>query len=224
VSAPAEVEITLEPDPTESPLDLEWEERVHQAQFEALPTLRTTADKWAATVGALVGLFGTAALVAGPKVIADVNPPARGWLAVLVVLTVAVAATAVGLASLAAQGGSQSIIPTGPEYRRLMGDEVHRARNLLMASRWITIVGVLGLLAATLLVAMLNPKSEDGPQQNVLVTYIAGGAARQVCGTLQPASDGIVVRQGHGKADLPLPVPAVISIMPVATCPAGDPI
>jgi hypothetical protein len=227
MSAPPEAipeadEVTLEEDPSESPADLEWEQQVHHAQFEALPTLRSSADKWTATVGTLVGLFGTAVLVAGPKTITDVSPAARGWLAGLVVLTVVAATVAVALASLAAQGGSKSIMPTGPEYRRLMSEEVHRARNLLAASRWITIGGVLGLLALTVLVAMLNPKPDQSAEQNVLVTYLAGGAARQVCGTLQPASDGIVVREGRGKADTALPLPTVISIAPVPTCPVGS--
>ena len=200
-----------------SPEDPKWHKKAQEAQLEALPKMRSIAEKWAATVGTIVGIFGTAALISAPS-ISDIAPTARVAVVTTIACTVGIAAIAVILASLAAQGGSGQIPPTGPEYKKLAAEETQRARNLLNVSRVLTMVALVPLLIA-IIVAFTNPKPESS-QQTVSVTYqMAGAGARTICGTLQESGSGIKVRPAkEGKADISLPLSKVITITPVKAC------
>ena len=153
-------ELSVDDQVAGSPLDEKWSEKAQEAELEALPTLRSTAEKWAATVGTLAGLFSTVAILTGPDELTKVADSVRVLVASLVLAAVLAAAAAVALASLAAQGGSESIVPTGPEYADLSAKEVQRARDLLAWSRWIT-VAILPLLGIAFLLAAINPVKES---------------------------------------------------------------
>jgi hypothetical protein len=60
--------------------DLEWEWRVEQQEFEALPAMRAAGEKWTTAITSLTGVFGIVVLIKGPGDIGNVKHDVGAWL------------------------------------------------------------------------------------------------------------------------------------------------
>jgi hypothetical protein len=201
--------------------DLEWQKRADDLEFSTLPSLRSAAQKWAATVGSLTGVLGIAALVKGPSDLTKVRGslhlvgcsiPWVGVLGVLLGLAVSAATVSIVLAALAAQGSPQEFRFAGDELRRRYRAATTRTAAQLTWSRSLAITSV-PLLAAAVAVLWYATPRESAPQP-VLVTTTAGAT---YCGQLLPSTDGLRIKINGGEqtvaaADLK-------SLTPLATCP-----
>lgn len=132
-----------------SDIDLQWEERVEALQFDALDRVRATAEKWAASLAAILALFGTVLVVKGRE---DINALKEEWqiaVGVLLLLGLLSAAYATWEAAQAAQGTPREIHRmTGSSLRTY---ELHRARaaaKQLRTSRLFTWAAVVCLVLA----------------------------------------------------------------------------
>jgi hypothetical protein len=84
--------------------DLEWEWRVEQQEFEALPAMRAAGEKWTTAITSLTGVFGIVVLIKGPADVGNVKgdvgtwlpgfAPDGVWVAVLLAIAVSLAAAA----------------------------------------------------------------------------------------------------------------------------------
>jgi hypothetical protein len=106
--------LTITPSATPATVsDATWQRRAEELQFSALPGIRATAERWAATVGSLTGIFTIAAIIKGPSDITAVRGSLHllgtrlSWsvaAGILVAAALACASTAIVLAAMAAQG------------------------------------------------------------------------------------------------------------------------
>ena len=128
--------------------DLRWEREARNVAHESLPALRAAADKWAVSITAILGLFGSAVLVAGPKIVGKSSFAFGMTIFVVSALAVVLACVAMLTSSLAAQGGLR-VIPSlsGSTLKAWSDAELQRSGRLLRISR-------LGTLGATLLIVL----------------------------------------------------------------------
>lgn len=203
----------------ESPLAEDWAALARKAAIEAVPNLRKAATAWAGTVGTLLGLFSTVALIGGPATLDKVIPAAREQLASLTVVAIGFAAIGTFLAAAASQGGIRSVVPTADELEQASSQEIVRARTQLRFSKISTFL-VLPVLAAILIIGTQNLKEDPSPG-TVLATYrnAESGQTETVCGSLQSATSGLLVRPGKGRADVGIPTPHLVSLSPTPSCP-----
>jgi hypothetical protein len=55
--------------------DQAWEKRALEMQLEALDRVRSTAEKWAGSISAILGIFGVAAVIEGPDDFSKIEEP-----------------------------------------------------------------------------------------------------------------------------------------------------
>jgi hypothetical protein len=66
--------LRVDPLPGEATVsDVEWERRAEQHEIEALPTARSTAEKWTTQIASLTGIFSIVVLVKGPEDVANLE-------------------------------------------------------------------------------------------------------------------------------------------------------
>lgn len=118
--------------------DLKWDERAAELAFNELPNLRSAAERWVATLGAVIGVFGVVLVVKGPTDIAKIESDALYVLTGVLVAGAAVCAlAAIVLGAYAAQGIPRHVERYTGEYIRDRFQEEARgaARNLRRSRR-----------------------------------------------------------------------------------------
>jgi hypothetical protein len=90
--------LRVDPLPGEATVnDVEWERRAEQHEIEALPSARSTAEKWTTQIASLTGIFSIVVLVKGPEDVANLEgyvgrlAPTLTTLGALIVTAVTVA-------------------------------------------------------------------------------------------------------------------------------------
>jgi hypothetical protein len=217
--------LTITPSVTPATVtDAAWQRRAEDLQLNALPTIRATAEKWAATVGSLTGIFAIAAIIKGPSDITAVQGSLNllafrlPWSAVAGILAgaaLACASAAIVLASMAAQGTPRRFRFTGIELRRLYPTETIRAAGQLRASRILAVAAIPLLGLASGIVWYTTPA--ERPAVNVLVTTKTGAV---VCGTPGQSSDGLRIKTSHD-IETVVPFEDMQTFMPLASCPSS---
>lgn len=214
----------IEIEPSDTPATsfaARWQQRAEELEFETLPALRATADKWAATVGSLTGVLAITALVKGPSDITKVEGTVHAlgvslsWRAVIGVLlasAVALATAAIVCAALAAQGSPEEFRFSGAELRRRYLKASQTAAKQLSWSRRLAITAVPLLAVASGIVWFATPVSD--PDNMVLVSRTNGAI---VCGTLRASTDGLHVDTGD--SDVVIAFAETASVIPTKSCP-----
>lgn len=197
-----------------TPQDLAWEDAAEKANLEALPRLRGTAEKWAGSISALLGLFGVAAVVSGPDQFSDLKEPYATEVAVGILIAAALAVTATVLALLAAQGSPTTLkLLTGERFRRWSESEFNVGRRRLAVSRWLTLTA-LAVLAVSIALAWFGPMKETASSPNVLVISPQGAA----CGRVDISKpETLTITGSRGSAVIP--IRGIRHVVPVANCP-----
>lgn len=194
--------------------DTRWERKAEELEFEALSKVRGAAEKWAATIGVLLGLIGTVLLVKGPDEIAKLPDGAQWLIGILLLCAFGLAVAATVLAAYAAQGTPQTLEqPSGTTLRRSEMEATAAARKRLSWSRRLTLVTVF-LLAGAVAAAWIWPEPE-GSGSSVVFTPARG---KPLCGALVNLSDGLAVEVGEART--PLPEGPYDNVVPVDSCPS----
>lgn len=196
------------------PSDLAWEDRADQLEFQALTAVRSSAEKWGASLAAILGLFGTILLVKGRTDITQLMQGYQIAIATLLLLAILTAAVAVYEAALAAQGTPEKLHwPGGGALRQWELQRADNAKDQLKLSRVLTFFAVGFVLIAIGLTWF--GKAEPSPSGAAVVVTVSGSAPH--CGTLASAQDGsLALRGGDGKVT---PIPPGANVIAVSGCP-----
>jgi hypothetical protein len=183
-----------------SALDARWEKRAEELEFEALGKVRGAAEKWTATLAALLGLVGTILLVKGPDEVGKLPTAAQYLIGALLLFALIAAVRATVLAAYAAQGTPEDLeYPNGAKLRKEERRWAEESKQKLTASRQITLVAV-GLIALAVLVGWVWPQSSSSSGSTVLLTPAQG---QPLCGTLVNGPDALELEVGESREALP---------------------
>lgn len=181
------------------PIDLRWEKKAEELEFEALPAVRGAAEKWSATLTAILGLVSTVLVVKGAEDVTKLSSESKAIIGVLLGLALAAAFYAAYQAAKAAQGTPANLAwPSGPGLRRWEREQAKSAKEKLLESRAATGVAVL-LMAAAIALAWFGNQAESSGSA-VLMTSDAG---KPLCGSLVNGPDGLEMETGSKKVTLP---------------------
>jgi hypothetical protein len=198
-----------------APDDLQWDDEATALRHTALADVRGVAEKWGATVAALLGVFGIVVFAKGPSTLTDVPGKDAYAVLVLAVLAVAAAAAATYLGALAAQGTPENLDNlNGWTLKQLYKDRLPIAIGRLKKSRALTLAAALLILSAVViawLAALHGRGKTEG--QSVLVTSVQG---RVMCGKLKLIDGKLVLEFGKGANQ---PLEGVRQVVTVAACP-----
>jgi hypothetical protein len=199
-----------------NPTDLRWTQRQEDLQFEALAKVRSAAEKWAASLGALLGLSGTILVVQGRDDFSKLEDEFRIAVGATLLVAVIIGACATFLAARAAQGTPAHVAwPSGAKLKKWEHEEAVKARGMLTRSRHLAI----GAVALVLLALGLTWFGEAKPADaDALLVVPREGAP--VCGTMAAAADGeSVVVTLEGGQEVSLEGSDVGDVIRVDRCP-----
>lgn len=172
-----------------------WEEAAAKAALGQLDAVRAAAEKWTGTVTALLGIFGTVAVVGGGGDIVDVPADQRGTVAVLVAVAGVGALVSIVTGALAAQGirFSRHGNWNGDALRATVTERAPTAAALLNVSR------ASGIIAAVLVFVVgflpLAASAEPGEERGATVLVVTTDGALR-CGELGADAAGAVTLGG----------------------------
>jgi hypothetical protein len=197
-----------------TPFERYWELEAEKAIRGALPAIRSTATKWAATIGTLTGIFGIAALIKGRENIAELTRGFEIAVGVLVALALVLSVIAVLLAALAAQGSVKGV-RDGPSLRALYASQMRTAHLQLSFSRATAVVAVLVLVVA-IGMTWYGPAQALSPQSVTVLATTRGGET--FCGTLVISGSELLGIKS-GKALHSIKAGDIVTLAPVSACP-----
>lgn len=178
--------------------DREWAREARSLSWTALTAIRSSAAKWAGSIGGIVGVFTVAALVKGRDDVSELTPSFR-W-AVISILLLGLAATLVAMysANEAAAGRPVDVWQSGESVRAAYLKTGEEAAARLRLAQILTAWGAVLVVIAVVVLWTGTEKSPD-PTNLVQLTRTDGTT---VCGTLE--SDGplaVVLRRPNADAD-----------------------
>ncbi len=189
-----------------------WEEAANAFAVGSLDRIRTSAEKWTATIGTLIGLFGAVVIVGGPKSLADVaSESLRPWIFWLLALAAVTSGVAIVLGAFAAQGLSRPIWDNwgADTFAAYVATNGTTADRQLVASRILGIAAAVLILLGGLLAAWSSlGASTSGKAPHAVVVRSDGNA---VCGVVGARRDGALTIGGKT-------VVGVVQLVPVSSC------
>ena len=174
------------PAPAPRPPDWDrWAKEAEDVRHESLKNARASAEKWTGTIGTLLGLFSTVAIVSGPNTIKDLDNSVVRWVALAAIAVAgALAGVSVVVGAYAAQG---RLVKVGNlDWDRLEDHtvaETDGVRSKLKVSRATAIAAAVTLLAAGLVVAASTAVEAGKPASGSSVVIVDGGGGLR-CGHL----------------------------------------
>lgn len=132
-----------------TPADDAWQRQALEQQLNALPRLRSSAERWAAGLMTLLGGVALGTLLAGPDRFQQLENPYEGVAKALFFLA-AMTAVAAMVAALFAGGATSKrlFLTTGSAIQRASREAVGSALCQLAISRWCAGAAVVFLLAS----------------------------------------------------------------------------
>lgn len=194
--------------------DRRWETEAQDLRHTGLERVQTAAEKWTASLTALLGTFAAVSFVAGPGRLGDIHSAALQRLVLVCLISATLLAAGATLsAGLAAQGNPRRVSSLdGPALRALTVERTEVAVRQLQTSRVLAVLASLTLLAGAG-VARFDVLAEgEGPSRPgalVLVTYRDMPAR---CGALQLRADKTLLVDGT-------PVVDPVQVTEVTACP-----
>jgi hypothetical protein len=201
------------------PDTLRWEKKAAELEFNALANVRGTAEKWAATLTAILGLAGTVLIARGAAEIDKLPDGTKIGIAILLAAALGAAAYATYRAALAAQGTPEVLKwPNGFKLRKWELDRAKKAKEHLHQSRQFTFVALTAIVLAVGL-SWFGPKAESSSEGSKVVLTPATG--QPLCGALVNSSTGLELEVD--KARVALPPGPYDNVVPVDDCPKEKP-
>jgi hypothetical protein len=193
-----------------------WEQRAAELSRTSLETVRASATAWAGTTTALLGVFGTVAIVKGPDTISALAGTTRDAVTGLVIGAAVVAFVSVLATGYASRGPTKRYAPlTGLRLAKWTRLTTRKARTALLAGQATGIVAALLVLAAGITAAVSGSGSPAPSGESVLVRTSAGGLQ---CGVLKRSGRGLVLADSSGGTLLYLGS-GVAEVTAVTSCP-----
>jgi hypothetical protein len=221
--APGQVSaITLEKGTPAAAQDAKWQQLADELPFETLQRVRSSAAKWAATIGSITGVFAIVTLIKGPEDISKLASPWKGSTVVLVILSLALATVGLYAAATAAQGNIDRARVAGGTVRELHRTGIESAVKNLTVSKWAVVLSVASLAMAILITWTKTP-AEAAPSTAVLVISGSPNARTSMCGSLVGTTmTDLLVRPPDAKDAITIPLDEVLAVSSVAGCPGEE--
>ena len=198
---------------------MRWAQRADELEFDALTRVRATAEKWAASLAAILGVAGTVLLVKGRGDISTLTTGYQVLVAVVIFAALVVAVVATFYAALAAQGTPQDVKwPSGAKLRDWERQQSLSAVRRLKTSRLLAIVAI-GLVV--LAVGLTWFGEANPPSATPATVLVLREAAEPLCGELAAGDTAGEVRlSSQSTPAVTLAADDIASVIPVSGCPA----
>lgn len=197
-----------------SPEDREWANLADEFKFEALPQIRSAAEKWTTTITSLTGVFSLIALIKRREDITDLKFEYEVAVAICLGVALLLAFVAIRQADLAAQGNPTQIYNNPDQLEAQNGAAIEDARNKLQSSRVLVV-------PATLLIAVAIGITWFGPT-DAATSSVSAVAIRQtgttMCGVLSTDSSGNLLLATNTSGS-PTPLEDTVTLNIVDQCP-----
>lgn len=202
-----------------TPSDVRWAQRVEDLEFDALSNVRSTAEKWAATLAAIIGLGGTIIFVKGRDDVSRLTTGYQLVIAVVIFAALVTALVATVFAALAAQGTPREVAwPSPGELRKWQRDEARKAIGHLRTSRILAVVVVALLAIAVGLTWFGAAKPASPAPATVLVVRKVG---TPLCGRVVDSGGGAVSLIPQNSPAVMLDGADIQSLVLISSCPAN---
>lgn len=148
-----------------------WQDEADDLRHTALQDIRASAEKWASSISALIGVFSVVAFVKGRDTFANLEPAARNASAALVIAATVCAASAVALAAFAAQGWPRTFdVLSGDVLANWYQRQLGRAVWSFRISRFLALASAIVLVSAVTLTWFGSERStpSDGAQPSAI--------------------------------------------------------
>jgi hypothetical protein len=196
-----------------SPAERAWANRADELKFEALPQVRSAAEKWTTTITSLTGVFGLVALIKGREDITELRFGYEVAVAICLGIALLLAFVAIRQAALAAQGDPKKIYNDPVELEQQYDSAIQDARNKLRSSRFWVVPATL-LIAAAIAITWFGP-TDDTSTIHALAIRQTGTAT---CGVLSTdASGNLLLTSAAGTS--PTALEDVLALNIVDQCP-----
>jgi hypothetical protein len=201
-----------------SAYDRKWETHAEAFEFEALPRIRATAERWAASIGAVTGVFGIVTLVRGREDVTALRADLKIAAGLLIGAALAMALAAIVLAAFAAQGTPKKLVAlTGQELRRWHQEGARRAKLQLSVSRVLAVAAIV-LLGAAVGITWFGPASEMASSRPKLLVLLRSGTL--VCGLPHEGTAGtLTLDSAAGRHAISVATDDVEAMTVVDSCP-----
>jgi hypothetical protein len=195
--------------------NIQWDREALAATHTALAGVRGTAEKWAATITFVLGLFGTVAFIKGPDAFTKLSTDTGLVVVALILVAAAAAGTAAIEAALAAQGTPVMADNwNGWVMRQLEWIQANNAMKQLRLSRSLAVVAAISLVTA-MGIAWLNT-IDQGASAEPIHALVVSSDGRAVCGDLTRNGGSL---QLTTPSSSPVPLSDVTSVTLVDACP-----
>jgi hypothetical protein len=199
------------------PAEVRWEKKAEELEFEALANVRAGAEKWAASLGAVLGLTATVLVVKGREDISELSDRTQVAVGLILAVALVLAVIATVLAAYAAQGTPKDLKwPSGPKLREWERNEALTAKGQLATSRVVTLVAVVAIATA----AGLTWFGPEAPSSGSTV-LLAPESGIPLCGALVNGEQGLELEVE--KVARALPPGPYSSVLGVERCPKAEP-
>lgn len=190
-----------------------WEQRAAELSRTSLDTIRTSATAWASSTTALLGIFGTVAVVKGPDTLAQLSGVVQAVVAGLVIGAAVVAFVSVLTTALASRGPVKKVSSlTGPKLKLWTIRTASRARLLLRIGQSTALLAALAVLAAGVTAAVA------GMDQSSAFYLVRTSGGTLQCGQLAEQNHQLRLTDSSGATILAL-TSGVAAVTPVTSCP-----
>lgn len=197
------------------PDDRRWEDEAVDVLHSQLADVRGTATAWGAAISALLGIFSVVAFIKGPTAFTSVHGHEADAAALLILFAMVLAAGAVVLSALAAQGVPRDVQQLdGWELRFQSGARARAAVTQLAWSRLLAVASALVVVLSIGLTWLAALREGDGASATKVLVVTNGGGVR--CGALVATSPVLKVKDAAGAT---MQVRGVKQIVKVESCP-----
>jgi hypothetical protein len=194
-----------------------WEQRATELSRTSLDTVRTSATAWAATTTALLGVFGTVAVIKGPDSIAKLKGTSQTVVTVLIVAASVLAFVSVLATARASRGPAKRFTPlNGLKLKKWTRDNASDAHRDLTIGRVTGVLAALLVLAAGIVGTVAEARTQTTPSGASFLVRTTDGALQ--CGVLGRSGTGLELVDGSGTKLLDLSS-EVAEVTAVTSCP-----
>ncbi|GEM_PF-7055088 len=197
-----------------------WEQRANELSRTSLETIRASATAWAATTTALLGVFGTVAIIKGPDSISALEGTSRDVVTGLVVGAAVMAFTSVLATGYASRGPTKRYTPlNGLKLAAWTRRSARSAHTALLVGQATGIAAALLVLAAGITVTVSGSGGGSAPSSESFLVRTSDGAVQ--CGVLRRSGNHLVLADSSGATLLDLRF-GVAAVTTVTSCPNGS--
>jgi hypothetical protein len=198
-----------------------WEQRATDLSRTSLDTIRASATAWAATTTALLGVFGTVAIVKGPDSISALHGTSQGAVTGLVVAAAVIAFVSVLATGYASRGPTKRYSPlNGLKLALWARRTAGSAYVTLIVGQVTAILAALLILSAGITATISGTGGGAAPSSESFLVRTSDGALQ--CGVLKRSGSTLVLADGSGATLLNLSS-GVAAVTAVTSCPDAAP-